>query len=255
MNDRESTAPVLTKRAMKLLVLRAVSTATRQEVHKYNLLGRGEYGDYALGDLERIVGSRFDRATRRLADEAFESLKSAGLLACTYSDNVNPEMWVTITDAGRTALVNSALDPLDDALHELGPYLVEMREGMHRAIESDQPDSARQAAHSARELLTQVLQIEAPNDEVRSQDWFVPNKEAHAGVTRKARARLALQKRYNYVDDADIDALDALICLVDASYRRLSGRAHDHKAPARSDVAATIADAERALAILLLKQP
>ncbi len=156
MQGNNSAIVPRTKCAMKLLVLKAVRDSARQEAHKYNVIGRGGGSKYEWGDLERIVGEGFADDARRLAAGAFESLESDGLLVCTHRDLVNPELWFTITDAGRVALERAAFDALDEALAAVRPHFADMREGMHLAVRSGRPDGARQAAHSARELLTRV---------------------------------------------------------------------------------------------------
>ena len=61
--------------------------------------------------------------------------------------------------------------------------------GAHLAIISGNPDGARQAAHSARELLRHVLEELAPTDILKSFDWA---RGRQGEVTFKARARYAL---------------------------------------------------------------
>jgi hypothetical protein len=239
---------------MKLLILKAVTNSAHQRAHKYNVIGRAGGGDrYSWGDLERLVGEAFDDETRRLAARAFESLVSDGLLVCTHQDMVSPESWFTISDAGRRALERVAFDALDEVLLRIRPHFPEMHEGMHVAVRSGTPDAARQAAHSARELLTQVLNAEAPDEEVMCQSWFVPNPESRTGVTRKDRARFVMTKHHRHPGEADVTAADALLQFIDATYHRLSGRAHQpHVQPSQNDVLGLIADTERALTMLLV---
>ncbi len=84
---------------LKRAILQAAADAAPGHVHKINLVGR----PYQPGDLERRLNARFDPEQRALAARAFDELRDAGHIRPTYSDLVDPENWVEITDAGRKA--------------------------------------------------------------------------------------------------------------------------------------------------------
>src|SRR5207245_10166160 len=44
-----------------------------------------------------------------------DELEKQGLVQPTYQDLISPELWVAITDKGRTALAKGAVDSQDDA--------------------------------------------------------------------------------------------------------------------------------------------
>jgi hypothetical protein len=132
----------LTARQLKFAILEIL--ASTRKGHRFNMLG-GKSSD--RGDLERHLDLDFDQANRRTADVAFDQLLDAGMIQSTYDDLIDPKNWIAIAEAGRVALERRQLDDLDVALSEIGPQLVEMREGAWSAVGSGHADSARQAAH------------------------------------------------------------------------------------------------------------
>src|SRR5713226_3135929 len=148
----------LTIADLKFWILGELANSS-QPVHKFNLIGRTGMN----GPLEWRYGTPLGPEERGLAVRAFDELRSADLIRPTYADTVDPENWVTITDAGRQSLAKGALDDLDEALLRISPHLLEVRRGAWSAVASAQPDSLRQAAHSGRELLDQALKEGAPD--------------------------------------------------------------------------------------------
>jgi hypothetical protein len=234
---------------MKLLILRTIDGSTRHHAHKHILLGRGEQ----QGDLERFLDVKFERETRVLADRAFESLKASGLIASTHEDVVAPDMWVELTAAGKLALASGTLDDVDRALMTLSPHLVELRQGAHVAAASTGPDAARQAAHSARELIDQVLRHAATDEQVRAMPWFKPDPTASSGITRRHRARAILERTHGRTSETDTDYVDAAIQLILATDRMLMARAHEEGIPDRDRVESLIRQLDGVLQMLLVR--
>ena len=87
------------KKDLKLAILQSVRDAGKA-IHKMNLIGRG----YQAGGLEQQLKTTFDNASRAQASLVFEELKVNDLIRPTFSDSIDPENWVEITDKGRTAL-------------------------------------------------------------------------------------------------------------------------------------------------------
>jgi hypothetical protein len=194
----------------------------------------------------------FDRDQRRFVDQAFEQLKAAGMLVPTYDDLVNPELWVELTDAGRAALATGELDDLDAALACLDSHLIEIRQGIHVALASTGPDSLRQAAHSARELIDHTLHALAPDERIRAAEWFQPETTSSSGVTRRHRIKYALLTNGADQIDVESDYINANVDVVLATNRLLMGNAHLRQRPDRREIEDLIANAERALRRLLL---
>jgi hypothetical protein len=123
-------------------------------------------------------------------------------------------------------LEQRALDDLDVALRRVNPALCELRHGATSALVSGQPDSIRQAAHSMRELIRQVLDILAPLEDVRAQPNFQPSLESDNGVTRKMRIRHIMRNREAGFSASETDIAETLCLLIDKLYGTLSAEAH-----------------------------
>lgn len=117
---------------------------------------------------------------------------------------------------------------------ELGPQYIQMWEGSWSALQRKGPDYIRQAAHSGRELLMQVLEFYAPdscfsNDEIRL--------SGHAGKpTRKMRVQKALQND----SKSTVNFADSLAKAVDEGYGLLAAASHYR------DAAANVTEAQLA---------
>lgn len=207
-----------------LALLRIYAAATRS-LHIGNVLG----AEHRSSDLERELGAvTFTLEERAQAMRCARELQDLSLIVPTYSDLSSPEEWRVITEEGRKALQRGALDDLDHALADLSPEFVNMRRGAWRASNSLAPDTVRQAAHSGRELVSQVLQRVSPDDDVRAQDWFTPNPGNPHQMPRKARYRHAILKRGRGWSDSDLDVALKAGDLLEAQHTKLSANAHAH---------------------------
>jgi hypothetical protein len=191
--------------------------ARNSMAHKINVLGR----PYQPGPLESQLGIQFTDEERAGAARALEQLIADDLLRPTYSDIADPERWLAITEAGRSALAAGATDELEAALSKLGQHFVDMRNGARAAYLSGRPDGQRQAAFSARELLVQVLHSLAPDDAVRAQAGFGDQK-----ITRKARVRFALRTKTDDYSDSAAEMIESAAGWVESLHDKLSAEAH-----------------------------
>lgn len=215
----------LTDYALKMELLRIfadTSSSGNRSAHKINVIGRPSQ----LGALEGRMGRKLSNSERSRAGICVQELVRLELLEPTYMDLADPEGWLRVTARGREALSRGTLDELDAALHRLAPSLVELRQGVWSAATSSAPDSPRHAAHSARELLRQVLDAVAPIEEVRTQSWFQPDKSSRSGITRRMRVRLALQKRGLGNSERDRKVVESAMALISDLYDKLSAEAH-----------------------------
>lgn len=232
-------------RQLKFTILKALDSTNTE--HKINMIGRTSQ----RGTLELELQATFTAPDRRIADRAFEELKRAGLIAPTYSDIVDPESWVEITESGRDALGRGALDKLDEALLNISPHLVELRDGAWAALISSRPDSLRQAAHSARELIDQTLKEGAPDEVIKSAPDFAPDNTSRSGVTRRHRLKYLVRHHRGDVSDALIKSIDKSIDFLLAEHQRLTSQAHGRGAPDPSDVRDCLDAAEMILRKIL----
>jgi hypothetical protein len=216
---------------MKEAIL-TVLASTSISIHKINLIGR----EFQRGELERHLDITFVPEQRAQAARNFDELIREGYVEPTWNDLTEPENWVIITSSGKDLLNRCVKDAVDLALESLGPHLPELRRGMWDAVERSSADATRQAAHSARELLDQVLKTGAPPE----------------CSTRKERF-VFLMKKYRTTDnpsDIDLRILDATWKLVEAEHDRLIKATHARQVPDRKDVRASLEAAERALRLL-----
>ena len=209
--------------------------------NKFNILGR----PYQSGNLEYKLKIKFTDEERTLAGKAFGQLIEAGLLRPTYRDAIQPEDWVEITELGRQALESRTLDDLDKKLGEVD--LIEIRHGMWAALNSGLLDSQRQAAHSARELITKVLHKLAPDDEIKSSPDFTPDSKASSGITRKRRLAHILRKKQAASSKEDIAILEDMCEIVEKLHTKLVGKAHAKPSEVGGDLKDLLQTVETAL--------
>lgn len=244
MNDSLSK---LSMNDLKLWVLGEVG-ASSHPVHKFNLIGRNGIG----GPLEWRFGNAVGPEERALAVRAFDELKAADLIRPTYTDIVEPENWVTITNAGMRSLKTGSLDALDDVLLSISLHLLEVRRGAWNALAAAHPDSLRQAAHSGRELIDQVLKEGAPDDAVKSDPKFTGRDHKRPAVTRRDRLKFLTRKFRVEISESDLAIVDKTIDLVLQIDNKLAALAHARSVPERSDVEDCIRMAESALRRILV---
>ncbi len=210
------------------------STSPRRHAHKISLLGR----PYQRGEIEHALDISFELQERALADRAFLELKRDGYVRSTYRDLTDPENWVEITDAGLAFLTHDLKDTVDLALEAISPHLLETRRGMWDAIERTSPDASRQASHSARELIDQVLKT-APAE----------------CKTRKARFRHLMYQRHGSISSTNLELLEANADLLEAEHNAMVKNAHLRGTPSRNAVLASVHAAERILSVLFEPSP
>lgn len=199
-----------------------------------------------------LSAQEFNLEERAQAMRCARELQDLGLIVPTYADLAAPEEWRQITAAGKDALARGALDELDRALAELSVDFVTMRRGAWRAARSASDDTARQAAHSGRELITQVLHVLSPDAEVRGQSWFRVDPSKPELVPRKARYRNAIQKRGRGWSESDLEVATKASDLLEAQYQKLSKSAHQRGDADRQTVIDALNTAEIVLRILLV---
>ena len=205
----------------------------RGEVRTYFLIGPNVPGrQVPTGELEGKLGVVFTPEQRVQASRALEELKRDGLVTPSLNPD-EPEAFVEITEAGRQALSRGEFDELDVALREIAPHFVEIRHGAWAAAHSSQPDASRQAAHSGRELIDQILKTLAPDSEVTECEWFQHENGGRNGVTRRHRVHLVLEKCKGHASNSEIRVVEAAmdhLLAINEDLQRIShyrGATHD----------------------------
>ncbi|RYF38135.1 MAG: hypothetical protein EOO38_25260, partial [Cytophagaceae bacterium] len=108
---------------------------------------------------------------------------------------------------------------LDDLLGQIAPRLVKMWHGAWEVLDSPSGDCLRQSTHSARELISQILHVCAP-DEMFSEEEL--QKAPQQRPTRKMRLFKMLGSK------SAADWVDGAAGNIDKMYARLSAVSHDH---------------------------
>ena len=144
------------------------------------------------------------------------------------------------------------LDDLDEALLSINPNLLEMRRGAWAALSAAHPDSIRQAAHSARELIDQVLKEGVSDEEIRSEPGFRPDPHSSSGITRRMRVKGLMRKHRGDVSDSDLKVVEEAGDFVLAIDEKLKAAAHSRSGPVHADVRESLEIAEKMLRRLLV---
>src|SRR5579859_1015720 len=150
------------------------------------------------GNLESFLNREFTVEERALADLALRDLQTQGLIQPVYRDSMSYGADLVISDMGKSALKTGCLDHLDELLLALGSSydLISMRYGAHEAALSKRTDWERQASASLVELITKTLHTIAPDQDIKMQEGFKPEKNLTNGITREMRVRFFLNKKH-----------------------------------------------------------
>lgn len=233
---------------IELEILRIIDRRSPQAVERSNLLGNAT----RQGELELTLARGLTESERDKAYRAFDRMRESGWLRPTRTDLVIPDDWVVITEAGRKALEMGALDELDAALEKLDPHLIEVRRGIWSALDSGQPHSLAQAAHSARELVDQVLKAGAPDEKVRTTPYFQPDASSSSGITRRMRLKFLMREYRNEMTENDLAVAEAAADLVVAVDKKLMAEAHSRTENEYEKVKSAIVAAETTLRTVLV---
>lgn len=187
--------------------------------------GRGGGGG---GDIEMALQTSFTPEERALAGNVINSLVDRALLVPTWTDLIEPENWLVITDLGTQALQTGSLDELDRLLLNIHSPddLLQLRYGAHDAATSQHTDWQRHAATSCRELITKVLHTVSPDSEVRSDPQFREDSSAKNGITRAERIKHYLRQKQGTVSRSDMAVIEKACDLIEACYGKLSAITH-----------------------------
>jgi hypothetical protein len=233
---------------IELEILRIIAQRSPQAVERSNLLGNAT----RQGDLELALAKSLTESERDRAYRAFDRMRESGWLRPTRTDITVPDDWVVITEAGRKALEGGTLDELDAALEKLDTHLIEVRRGIWSALDSGQPHSLAQAAHSARELVDQVLKAGAPDDKVRAAPSFQPDASSSSGITRRMRLKFLMWEYKSEMSENDLAIAEAAADLVLAVERKLMAEAHSRTENEYEEVKSAVVAAETTLRAVLV---
>jgi hypothetical protein len=110
-------------------------------------------------------------------------------------------------------------------LEQISPDLESKRAGAWQALESGTQDGPAQAAHSMRELLSQVLDNLAPSESVQKAPWYKKPKQDPA-VTRAMKIRYAITAASDVESESTFSLINGISEAVNAMYAKLSAESH-----------------------------
>jgi len=125
-----------------------------------------------------------------------------------------------ILPTGTHVLIQSHLEAVD-------PILEQKRSGAWEALGSGSPDGCAQAAHSMREVLRQLLDKLAPDEQVKKAPWYEkPN--SGVTVTRAMRIRYTISGS-GVESESSLSFINDLAQAVDSMYSKLSAESHSNR--------------------------
>lgn len=115
---------------------------------------------------------------------------------------------------------------LSSKLSEIEPRLSTKLDGAWQTIQDkSKEDRFLQSASSARELISDLLHLLAPDDQVAEMEWFAPETE-NGRPSQRQRSRFAILGRNNALEEIELKAIYDLGDNIRDSYRRLNRIAH-----------------------------
>ena len=125
-------------------------------------------------------------------------------------------------------IVKKRGNPVQDFLMKLDPQLERKRRGAWQTLKGSSADKHAQAAHSMREVLSQLLDKLAPGERVKKASWYKKPKSGDP-VTRAMRVRWAIAGNSANVSNSTLEQIESLAKAVDTTYAKLSAEGHEGK--------------------------
>lgn len=145
-------------------------------------------------------------------------------------------------------------EAIEVLLDDVDVELEQKRQGAWQTFHGTSQDGLSQAMHSMREVLRQLLDMLAPEEEVPRASWYDKPPKAKSLVTRKMRVRFALAGTSSTVSKSTLELVDSLADSVDKTYAKISGEAHRKGEAPRAQVEAYLRLCEAIILILLVNR-
>jgi hypothetical protein len=139
-------------------------------------------------------------------------------------------------------------------LNDLAPELEQKRQGAWQTFHGESPDRLSQAMHSMREVLRQLLDKLAPEDEIPKAPWYSKPSKGSSPVTRKMRVRYALVGNMPDVSQSTLELIDSFADCVEKTYGKLSSEAHRQDEPVVKQVEGYLSLSEAVILNLLVNR-
>jgi hypothetical protein len=116
-------------------------------------------------------------------------------------------------------------ETIDSLLTGIDLMLQKKRQGAWQTFNGESKDRISQAMHTMREVLRQLLDVLAPEEEIPKAPWYKkPSKGTP--VTRKMRVRYAIAGTNCEVSVSTLNLITSLADTVENTYAKLSAEAH-----------------------------
>lgn len=137
----------------------------------------------------------------------------------------------------RTTPVKHALKPISTGEHNtqelshllssVDPLLEDKRLGAWVTFKGNSPDKIPQATLSMRELLSQLLDKLAPDEDVKSASWYSEPPKGPQ-VPRKMKVRYILSGHSGTTSKSTVDFIDSMASATEMTYAKLSSEVHKY---------------------------
>ena len=172
-----------------------------------------------LGDLSDVFGSVFSGFGGPTKPQRSRYAPAPRSSSRTNESEVVSGSKPTVP-TGTLALIQSHLEAV-------APILEQKRSGAWEALGSGRPDGCAQAAHSMREVLRQLLDKLAPEEEVKNAPWY-KKPDSAVSVTRAMRIHYIIS-RSGVESESSLSFIDDLAQAVDSMYAKLSAESHSNR--------------------------
>ena len=124
------------------------------------------------------------------------------------------------------AVEESEKETIEVLLGNLEPELERKRQGSWQTFQGKSQDRLSQAMSSMREVLRQLLDILAPEEDIPKAPWYSKPRQGGNAITRKMRVRYALAGNSPNVSQSTLKLIESLASSVDETYHVLSAESH-----------------------------
>ena len=139
-------------------------------------------------------------------------------------------------------------------LSSLEPELERKRKGAWQTFRGESQDKLSQAMSSMREVLRQLLDLLAPENDILRTPWYSKPLKGSTAVTRKMRIRFALARTDLKVSHSTLELIDSLSEVVEKTYHKLSAETHRQSEAINSQVEAYLLASEAVILLLLVNR-
>lgn len=149
---------------------------------------------------------------------------------------------------------NATKETIEKLLSSLEPDLERKRKGAWQTFRGESQDKLSQAMSSMREVLRQLLDLLAPENDVRGAPWYSKPHKGSTPVKRIMRIRFALARTDLKVSHSTLELIDSLSEAVEKTYHKLSAETHRQSEAINSQVEAYLLASEAVILLLLVNR-